>query len=189
MSTASKVYAGIGSRETPSSVCALMTRIAEALQQAGWTLRSGAAQGADAAFEAGAGSAKEIWVPWRGFQGHPSTLVPSPEAFRLAAEHHPAWHACSAGAKALHARNGHQVMGADLCSPVAFVAAWTHNGSGQGGTGQAIRIARAHGIPIFDLGADLDAAIRGIQECVPEIDLSIIADVSPAAPKRQMRLC
>lgn len=29
---------------------------------------------------------------------------------------------------------------------------WTKNGSGQGGTGQALRIAKAYNIPIFDAG-------------------------------------
>lgn len=31
-----------------------------------------------------------------------------------------------------------------------------------GGTGQAIRIAHAHEVPVFDLGGDFEAAIGGI---------------------------
>ncbi len=180
------IYAGIGSRETPDAICSLMTRIAEALRDTGWLLRSGAARGADEAFEAGAGDAKEIWLPWKGFRGHASTLVPSPEAFRLAAQYHPAWHACSPAAKALHARNGHQALGLDLQSPVAFVAAWTHKGCGQGGTGQAIRIARAYGIPVFDLGGDLDLALDGIAQHAPAIASEITR--LAAAPARQMSM-
>jgi hypothetical protein len=33
-----------------------------------------------------------------------------------------------------------------------MVICWTSRGLGGGGTGQAIRIAKAHKIPVFDLG-------------------------------------
>lgn len=51
----------------------------------------------------------------------------------------------------LHARNCYQVLGADLRTPTQFVICWTPRGSGEGGTGQALRIAKAYNIPIFDL--------------------------------------
>lgn len=147
-------YAGIGSRSTPPHILDLMSAIAYTLARDGWKLRSGAADGADSAFESGALDglgAVEIWLPWSRFNGHPSPLIPSPAAFEMAARFHPAWAACSRGARALHARNCHQVLGPDLTSPVSFVLCWTPSGSGSGGTGQALRIARAHSIPIFDL--------------------------------------
>lgn len=150
-----RVYAGIGSRETPQGVLETMRTIGSYLARRGWTLRSGGAEGADSAFEEGAraaGGECEIWVPWRGFNGHSSTLLPSPQAFDLASAHHPAWARLSRGARALHARNGHQVLGEDLATPAAFVACWTKEGKGGGGTGQALRLAKAHAIPIFDLG-------------------------------------
>lgn len=151
----SLAYAGIGSRETPPDVLETMQKIAGYLAREGYTLRSGAAPGADSAFERGAlaaGGKTEIWVPWEGFNKHPSSLTPTPEAFALAEKHHPAWSACKQGARALHARNGHQVLGASLNDPVAFIVCWTKGGSGAGGTGQALRIARASGIEIYDLG-------------------------------------
>lgn len=150
-----KVYAGIGSRETPQDVLARMRHYAARLGQAGWVLRSGGASGADTAFELGAGDyPKEIWLPWRGFNGNTSELKPSDAAYELAAKFHPAWGELRAGRRAEHGRNCHQVLGADLNSPVAFVVCWTINGGGDGdgGTGQAIRIAKAHEIPVFDLG-------------------------------------
>jgi hypothetical protein len=143
-----KFYAGIGSRETPSHILQVMSEDAYRLQARGYILRSGAAEGADSAFEAGAGDQKEIWLPWRGFQNHPSRLLPSLAAFEMAARFHPAWERCSRGARALHARNCHQVLGADLATPVEFVLCWTKDGRASGGTGQAIRIAEAHGIPV-----------------------------------------
>lgn len=150
-------YAGIGSRETPAGVLALMDKIGYCLGKRGWTLCSGGADGADLAFESGAiaaGSPTEIWLPWNGFNWHRSPLRPSAEAFVMAAEFHPAWERCSRGARALHARNCHQVLGPNLDEPVAMVVCWTKGGLRGGGTGQALRIAEAHSIPIFDLAVD-----------------------------------
>ena len=46
-------YAGIGARSTPATNCNLIEAIAETLATRGMTLRSGAAPGADMAFECG----------------------------------------------------------------------------------------------------------------------------------------
>lgn len=75
----------------------------------------------------------------------------------IAAQAHPTWDRCSPGAKALHTRNVHQVLGMDLDSPVRFVVAWTVDGGPTGGTGQAIRIADELGIPVLNLH---DRAVR-----------------------------
>lgn len=149
-------YAGVGSRETPPEVLSLMRELAFELGEAGWVLRSGAADGADAAFEAGLAPehAREIWLPAPRFNRHPSKLFPSAAAFELAAKVHPAWNRCNAFARKLHARNCHQVLGADLDDPVAMVVCWTAGGRGAGGTGQALRLAKLHEIPIFDLGKE-----------------------------------
>lgn len=133
MNSETKAYAGIGSRETPEDVLETMRKIAAFLARQGYTLRSGAAPGADSAFEEGAvasGGKTEIWVPWKGFNQHRSTLFPTPEAFALAEKHHPAWASCKQGARALHARNGHQVLGASLSDPVDFIVCWTKGGTG-----------------------------------------------------------
>lgn len=146
-------YAGVGSRTTPSAVLAGLTRIAARLADRGFTLRSGAADGADVAFEKGAVQ-KEIFLPWKNFNGSKDgVVVPlSAESVALARKFHPAYDRLSPAARRLMIRNGHQVLGADLKSPVAFLLCWTPGGRGEGGTGQAIRIARAHGVPVFDLG-------------------------------------
>lgn len=150
-----KIYTGIGSRETPSATLEHMIRIAVTLAQRGFTLRSGGADGADDAFEQGAQLARapmEIYLPWAGFNGRTkSPRYPGPEAFDMAAKFHPAWQHCKEGAMKLHARNCYQVLGADLRTPTQFVICWTPRGSGEGGTGQALRIAKAYNIPIFDL--------------------------------------
>ena len=148
-------YAGIGSRQSPPRVLELMARIAASLARDGLVLRSGAADGADAAFERGcdeAGGLKQIFLPWRRFNGHPSLLVPAPAAYLMAEIYHPNWAACSKAVRSFHARNCHQVLGPDLDDPVSMVICYTPNGQGGGGTGQAIRIAKDHGISVFDLG-------------------------------------
>lgn len=165
-------YAGIGSRQTPKPILGLMYSIGSELARNGFTLRSGGADGADTAFEKGAISAQyrgsmrgstsgtEIFIPWSNFNGRKfrdGAFIPFQdekyeEAYKIAAKYHPAWERCSQAAKKLHMRNVAQILGSDLKKPSKFVVCWTRNGSGQGGTGQAIRIAKAYNIPIYDLG-------------------------------------
>lgn len=169
----SRYYAGIGSRDTPASVQASFFMLASELGDAGWTLRSGGAEGADQAFESGLSPAnpREIFLPWRKFAGNDSPLcTPSAEAFALAAKFHPAWERCSPAARKLHARNMHQVLGTDLNTPVEFVVCWTEGGLGSGGTGQALRLAKGRGIPIFDFGAGPQQVQAKLEEWLAEHD-------------------
>jgi hypothetical protein len=50
------------------------------------------------------------------------------------------------------ARNSFQVLGEDLETPATCVICWTPGGKGDGGTGQALRIARHYDVPIIDIG-------------------------------------
>jgi len=147
-------YTGIGSRSTPIEVCAKMTQIARAFDKVGWVLRSGAAGGADAAFERGvSGDNKQIFLPWPGFNGSTSGHAhQSTAAFTMAAELHPAWGRCSSVSRKMHARNMYQVLGSDLKTPSSLVISWTPGGKYIGGTAQAMRLAMQHDIPIFNLG-------------------------------------
>lgn len=150
-----KLYTGIGSRKTPPEILRIMSDIASFLALHGWTLRSGGAEGADSAFEHGCdkgNGGKEIYLPWEGFNGNQSELCMIPTgAFVIAQKFHPNWGACSYTVKLFHARNVMQVLGLHLDIPSAFVVCWTPDGRGEGGTGQALRIARAYDITIFDL--------------------------------------
>lgn len=156
-----KTYAGIGSRRTPADVLALMHQIARRFAIAGWALNSGGAPGADLAFERGcdeAGGARTTYIPWDGFNGKfrrndPwASLGNHPlRAMEIASQFHPAWEKCSPAARKLHARNSYQVLGMSLDNPVRLVVCWTPGGTGTGGTGQTLRIARAHHIKIHDL--------------------------------------
>lgn len=161
-------YAGIGAQVTPLDICQLMSRIAAALSIRGLVLRSGGADGADTAFAHGAllGPKSEIFTPWYGFNnvkpGIPLRGSPfEAPAMALAERHHPYWDKLSHGARLLQARNCQQVLGRDLQSPSAFVLCWTADGTIRGGTGQAMRVANAMGVPVFNLFfADVRAAIQ-----------------------------
>ena len=153
-----KYYTGIGSRKTPLTHLAEMRTIAEDLAKRGYTLRSGGADGADSAFEQGCDSvrgAKEIYLPWRSFNGNRSKLFNIPrETFLIAAELHPAWASLSGGVRRLHARNMLQVLGQDLQTPSEFVVCWTPNGACIGGTATAIKLAQQHDIRVINMALE-----------------------------------
>lgn len=186
MTQNTRYYAGIGSRETPAEVLAIMTALAQALAGAGWVLRSGGADGADSAFEQGAQAAngrKDIYLPWRGFNNNSSSLFEADkDAYALAATVHPAWDQLGAGPRALHSRNCYQVLGRTLDTPVEFTVCWTPDGCENeksrkrttGGTGTAIVLSERNGVPVFNLRNDssrerLNAVLRrhGIPYEVP----------------------
>lgn len=153
-----RFYAGIGARSTPPVILSLMTRAAFALTKRGYVLRSGHAMGADSAFERGAGRDAQIFLPAVGWRGSPSEFHPDVlgaelwcRARIIAAAHHPAFAGLSAFVQALHTRNVFQVLGVSLDSPAEFVLCWTADGEASGGTGQALRIATSHAVPVFNL--------------------------------------
>lgn len=146
-----KYYAGIGNREISKDVEFLIYQLASVLEEDGWILRSGGAEGADKAFESGVKDSKnkEIYRP----------EDVTKEAESIAASFHPAWDKCSEYAKKLHTRNVFQILGKNLKSSSMFVVSYTRDGCEDGrkttrdtgGTGQALRIASAYNIPIFNL--------------------------------------
>lgn len=152
-------YAGIGSRQTPPDVQALMIRAARWLHKRYYTLRSGGARGADTAFAMGAGALVEIFRPEEPV-GEDAVLR------QIAEEHHPAWKQLDEYARRCHTRNVAIILGRDpdITPPCQFVLCWTPGASGEGGTGQAIRVARAYGIPVYDL-ADAHAKFR-VESCI-----------------------
>ena len=173
------VVAGVGSRDAPLEARRLMNATGQVLALNGFTLRSGAAEGSDQAFEAGFDAVegqKEIFIPWDGFSDRTAgddatTAQISARAYEIAAHFHPAWDNLSQAVRQLQARNTHQVLGADCESPVDVVVCWTAEGRGGGGTGQALRIAKAHNIPIIDLGAQ--GAARRADDVLTQIRATI----------------
>lgn len=105
------------------------------------------------------------------FNGNDSNLVmknPIPEDVeKLSIHYHPNWYALKPAAKKLIARDAYQILGMDLNSPVDFVICYTAGGKVDGGTGQAIRIAMDHNIPVVNAGAYPD--LGDFKEKVNEI--------------------
>lgn len=149
-------YAGIGSRECPEEVEKIIDILGIYFAKKGYTLRSGGANGSDTFFERACnkvGAAKEIFVPWEGFNNSTSTLVVKEEAYPFVEKFHPKPYNLSKVAFLLMARNTHQILGYDLKTPSKFVICYTKDGKTIGGTAQGIRIATAYNIPVFNIGA------------------------------------
>ena len=171
-------YAGVGSRRTPPDILDAMADIAQTLGDAGTTLSTGGAYGADKAFETGAlrtDAPITVHTPWPGYNGyrpgrdpetdidvvHPKSTesVQGRSYAELAREHHPYWNRCSRGARALFVRNVSILAGAldgdDGTLPVRAVIAYTPNGlpvgREAGGTGHTLRTADSLGIPCVNL--------------------------------------
>lgn len=169
MSAGTGPYTGIGSRKTPTEILAEMRFLGRTLQRLGYVLRSGAAEGADDAFESGAteaGGTPEIYLPWRRFAGHRtgtdcSSLANVDQARAIASTLHPTWDRLTPQARAFMVRNVYQVLGLDLASPSQFVLVWAPNPrldraglltNVDGGSGLAVRLAYREGIAAFHLG-------------------------------------
>ncbi len=127
-------YTGIGSRKTPRHVLQTMYNYAESFAIAGYTLRSGGADGADSAFEQGckfANGKMEIYLPWKGFNKNTSSLYNIPErAYEISKEVHPAWNRLREPVKKLMARNAMQVLGETLDKKTSLVVHLHHHVAG-----------------------------------------------------------
>lgn len=150
-----KYYTGIGSRSTPVALKPMFEYIARYLIEEGYTLRSGGAEGADSFFEGAITdkSKKEIYLPWLYFNDNMSPLaVVHQDAIDFSLRYHPAPQALSTAAQKIMGRNAYQVLGMDLKTKSDFIVCWREK---SGGTDQAIRIADAYGIKVFNLANNL----------------------------------
>ena len=169
-----RTYAGIGSRNTPVHIQTKMEELGEALARQGYILRSGAAAGADSAFERGcdrAHGSKQIFIPWEGFK----TKVDTPEHCRTTSERGvllPAkpraaeeisarfwpqeyirWSGLKSSTRALMSRNTCQILGPHLEHPAQFVLFWKPTDGRSSGTDHALRIAAAYEVQCVRVAA------------------------------------
>lgn len=151
-----KVYAGIGSRKLNQNELSLCYHIGKYMARLGWTIRTGAAVGADQAFADGAlsigGKAilclpwptyEEQWVSWALSQGAQIRVLKDSDLRAWAwAEKF-----TKPGVRRLMARNWLIVAG------VKFTVAWPKkNEMGYlGGTGHGMNIAKEKGQEVKDL--------------------------------------
>lgn len=154
-----KRYAGIGSRDISEEIAQRIIGIASYLRGQGLTCVSGGAIGSDTAFEIGA---RELFEKWRPAD---ATVY----ATEIAENIHPEWESCDRYAKKLHARNSMILLGADCESPVEFCVAYTPGGKLKGGTAQGLRIAKAFGIPVYNLGLYPDEGLFHFREWYKQV--------------------
>lgn len=160
-------YTGVGSREMLKERSYPARDVARTLSDIGYTLITGdAAEGGDAIFwEYGDGSKRCRFGPVGRFSYQDDVRVIEKEdpaymlAYRIAEYTHPAWRWLPDWMKELHTRNVFQVLGSRTADPTEFMVCWTPDGAERGsetskktgGTGTAIRIADAFGVPVFNL--------------------------------------
>lgn len=174
------MVAGVGSRSTPLDVLKDMRFIGEKIRDAGGWIRSGGAMGADRAFEEGARSRCIVYLPWpqngeaarfhrmteaKCFLFDDADQEAKDRARRSVYLYHPAPEALKFAGRRLHSRNYFQVMGTNE-QRVDAVVCWTRiiGDKPQGGTAQAIRIARAHDIPVYNMAVKAWRDPRSILE-------------------------
>ena len=160
-----KIYAGIGSRKTPSDKKDIMFELAKVLAKKDWTLHTGACKGADQAFAEGALSVDGkvvLHLPWFSYEEDWVYSVSNKveevdvlsdydqKAWDAVYKYHPAPNSLSRGAERLHARN-HNII-----KNVSLIICWTPEGKVTGGTGQALREAKDLGIDVLNLGNSKD---------------------------------
>lgn len=183
-----KVFAGIGNRDTPFAFIDLIVEVSRRLSKAGYTLRTGAAHGADKAFMSGTMRC-ELYVPWNNYEGIEQKYSPPKEAERLAEHFNQHWKNkfITRGIRALHARNMMIVAGPHLDAPVDFVACFTRDGcegiamrsAETGVTGSAIAYADSLGIPIINFANK--GSLQRLQE-LTSVDFSDLVLPSLVVP-------
>lgn len=150
-----KIYTGIGAQETPDWICDIIKLISGYLYRRKYKVRTGGADGADVSFEFPVKDIKlkEIYLPWRGFNGNYSPLYNvSKRAMEMASCYYPYnWRIAKQSTKRLMGRNVYQVLGRTLNKPSKFIICYTKDGCFSGGTGLALRVAKDYGIPIYNL--------------------------------------
>lgn len=169
-----KNVACVGSRGITASEAKFLTTIGYHLVQAGWTVHSGGAQGADQAFAVGAAQALQqggsgglvIHLPWASYERAAAdaairlgggralldTVSFTAAERTLAIQLHPAANRLSSGGVTLMTRNVRIVFPQGPSqSPVDLVVALPGNKPGGGGTGHALRLAAHFHIPLHDL--------------------------------------
>lgn len=164
-------YAGVGSRETPEEILALMYRLSQALYAQGYALSSGDAEGADTAFYEGAVSSPHyhqlgarIYLAWNGVGKEGKKRYHDPKNYFYDASQFPTWETATSialeargsweglgrGGIAMHTRNVFQIMGADLTSPVSSIIYWGKpvgkTEKVKGGTNTALQLAIKCGV-------------------------------------------
>lgn len=172
-----RVYAGVGSRDTPIYALAVMLYLSRHLSGS-YIVRSGGAEGADMAFELASNNRCEIFLPWRGFRSSTRDFINISDKVQRVSEliidgkfikNIPPIHSTEVLRRSknesnlkLHRRNCNQILGCGLNNPVSFMVCWTDDKAisasmttkDTGGTATAIKLASHLSIEVFNLSRD-----------------------------------
>lgn len=157
-----RYFTGVGARYgVPQSVYERVDRIGRYLIGIGYKCRTGDAVGMDAAWRHISQPDCEFYAPKTRSNPLPGARIIVDERYRLAKQitrqHHPYFHNLNDFDAELQIRNVFEVLGEDVNDPSEFLICWTKDGSEKktsketGGTGQAIRLAIAYNVPVFNL--------------------------------------
>lgn len=172
-----QTYAGIGSRSITDKESKIIEKISKKLSK-NFVLFSGNACGSDQAFQTGSNGNCVLFLPWAGFEKQNFDFLKVLDVFDLGKSRegmesvekfHPNKN-LTYGQKLMMSRNFHQIMGYKKYPKVSFVvycANEDEKGNIDGGTGQAIRIARSQNIPAINI------RISGWQKKLTEIAKSL----------------
>lgn len=178
-----RYYAGVGPRDIGIHQGDRAKIVAKQMAALGFILNTGGAIGMDDSFEKGCklvNGRRQIFIPWDGFEqrlrnvviqkyhidnihvfGYDENLLET--LTELVFKHHPAANDLSPGMFKLMMRNCHQVLGRDLKTPVECTltdarALKFDNDNNicdcRGGTGFAVRLSYANGIPVYNLSTE-----------------------------------
>lgn len=148
------IYGCCGSRQLRAEQLDICFSIGKRIAEWGSIVLSGNADGADAAFQRGAGSRVIVALPWPSY--NPRNLPKgarvitnfTPQEIDLARECHPRWEYLTPAVRSLMIRNACIVLRSDA------VIAWPRldaRGQGVGGTQHTLRCARLIGKRVIDL--------------------------------------
>ncbi|MCR4870350.1 MAG: hypothetical protein K5859_03510 [Atopobiaceae bacterium] len=168
-------YAAIGEKGAPSEVQKAMEEVAAILANDDWVARSGHVEGADQAFERGAGGKADVYIPFPKFNSttriigntfsfddlssneqrlaYASVDKYHPDASKLRAEAAKVLDQKAKGSDGkmkIQARSFFQICGRGSEGDSAFVACWVPANGKSHDADQALRIAKSRGIPVFN---------------------------------------
>jgi hypothetical protein len=152
-------YAATGNKDMPESFKPMIQRIGRNLQEAGLILRTGGMEGLEDVIEKSA-TKLEVHLPFKDFDGKQSKFTYTSDFVKgIAKMFHTSFDTLKPVVQTFLAKNVRLVLGKDGKSPALFLLVWTEDGAETtaektfktGNSGNAIEIANAIKIPVFNL--------------------------------------
>lgn len=152
-------YAATGNKEMPESFKPQIQRIGRNLEKAGFILRTGGMEGLEDVIEKST-TKLEVHLPFKDFDGKQSKFTFTSDFVKgIAKMFHTSFDTLKPVVQTFLAKNVRLVLGKDGKSPALFLIVWTEDGAETtaektfktGNSGNAIAIANAIKIPVFNL--------------------------------------